>query len=115
MERHARRDKIQVIDNLTEEADTEASKQDKGTLYKITKLLTRGFTSNDTAVNILQGYVIASQKEKLVRWRKHFEKVLNRDDLSIDANKPPLARHQLRSFVVRESRACNQEAKIVML
>ena len=52
-----------------------------GTLYKLTKSLTKtGFQTTDMPVKDQQGNVISKDDDKLRCWKEHFERVLNRDD-----------------------------------
>ena len=86
VKRSTRADNKRYIEKIAEEAQTAASKQDMGTLYKLTKSLTQtGFETTDMAVKDQQGIVISKDEDKPRCWKKHFERVLNRDDPETEA------------------------------
>ena len=77
--------------------------QDLKTLYRITKELKGGFTNRDMPVKDNDGNILASEAEKLNRWREHFQTILNRpnpnneaditeaeEDVEINTNPPTL-------------------------
>ena len=84
--RSTRADKKRYSEKIAEEALVAASKQDMGTLYKLTKSLTKpGFQTTDMPVKDQQGNVISKDEDKLRCWKEHFERVLNRDDPETEA------------------------------
>ena len=89
VKKQAKTDKRNYIDNLATEAENAAARQDMGTLYRITKTLTGGFTSTDTPVRNQQGDIISSEEGKLKCWKDHFERVLNREDPTTEAEIQP--------------------------
>ena len=107
VKRKAKLDKRNYIDNLATEAEDAAAQQDMGTLYRISKIMTGGYTSTDTPVRNQQGEVISSDEAKLKCWKDHFEKVLNREDptteaeiqpaeVPLDINTEPPSVHEIR-------------------
>jgi len=81
-----RAEEKRYIEKVAEEAETAASKQDMGTLYKLTKSLTKaGVQSTDMRVKDQQGNMISKDEDKLRCWKEHFERVLNRDDPETEA------------------------------
>ena len=76
----ARADKRAYVDNLADEAEAAAGRQDARTLYKITKVLSGSYSSCNWPVKDSSGNIIPGEKEKVKRWKEHFETVLNRPD-----------------------------------
>ena len=76
----ARADKRAYVDNLADEAEAAAGRQDARTLYKITKVLSGSYSSCNRPVKDSSGNIIPGEKEKVKRWKEHFETVLNRPD-----------------------------------
>ena len=89
IKKSSRKDKKAYIDNLAHEAEEAASKQDMGTLYRITKTLSGGFRNNETPVRKQDGKLTCSTEEELECWKDHFEKVLNRDNPTENATITP--------------------------
>ena len=86
VKRSTRADKKRYTEKIAEEAETAASKQDMGSLYKLTKSLTKpGFQSTDMPVRDQQGIMILKVEDKLRCWKEHFERVLKRDDPETEA------------------------------
>jgi len=103
VKRMARADKTKYIENLAEEAEVAAKKQDLRTLYNITKTLNGNYSNKDLPVKDANGDTITKEEDKLNRWKQHFETILNRPapsqsavileaehDLQIDTNPPTL-------------------------
>ena len=62
VKRRTRADKKRYIEKIAEEAETAASKQDMGSLYKLTKSLTKsGFQSTDMPDRDQQGNMILKE------------------------------------------------------
>ena len=89
VKKRARADKKTYIENIAEEAETAAAKQDMGTLYKLTKTLTNGFQSTDIPTRDQTGKVLTKEDDKLRCWKEHFQRVLNGDDPETEANITP--------------------------
>ena len=74
VKRSTRSNKKRYIEKITEEVETAASKQVMGSLYKLTKSLTKtGFQSTDMPVRDQQGSMILKVEDKLRCWKEHFE------------------------------------------
>lgn len=79
------------MEKLADEAETAASKQDMGKLYKITKLLSNRFQASYTPVKDQNGNIVTKDEDNLKCWKEHFQKVLNRDGPVMEVNiRPPL-------------------------
>ena len=79
VKKSARQDKKDLVEKLAQDAEEAAKKQDMGTLYRITKTLSGGFRSTDTPVRKLDGKLASSREEELTCWKDHFERVLNQE------------------------------------
>ena len=88
VKRRAKEDKKNYVEKLADEAEEAAANQDLKTLYKITKNLKGGFTNNDMPVKDRDGNILASENEKLKRWKEHFEMILNRPEPTIPTDIP---------------------------
>ena len=88
VKRNAKQDKQNYIDRLADEAEEASANQDMRTLYKITKTLKGSFTNNDMPVKDKDGNLLASELEKIARWKEHFMNVLNRPEPLDKANIP---------------------------
>ena len=94
IKKSTRADKKRYIEKIAEEAETAASKQDMGALYKLTKSLTMtGFQSTYMPVKDQQGNMISKDEDKLRCWKELFESVLNRDDPETEAVIIPSSEH----------------------
>ena len=91
VKKRARADRKAHIEKIAEEAETAASKQDMGTLYKLTRTLTRGFQSTDIPPRDQEGKVATSEEDNLRCWKEHFQRVLNAEDPEAEANIIPAA------------------------
>lgn len=65
-------EQIAYIEKIAVEAETAASKQDMGTLYKLTKTLTKRFRSIDIPPRDQNGKVLTKEDDKLQCWKKTF-------------------------------------------
>ena len=75
-----RADKKAYVENLAEEAEQAAGKQDLKTLYSITKTLNGKYTRSNVPVRDKEGKVLSKESEQVPRWKEHFESLLNRPD-----------------------------------
>ena len=78
-----RRDKQIFVENLANEAEQAAIKNDLKTLFTITKTLTGKYQSN-MQVRDKKGEIISKESEQVLRWKEHFEETLNRPDPVVD-------------------------------
>ena len=80
VKRSAKEDKKDYIEKLADEAEDAAANQDLKTLYRITKNLKGNYANNDMPVKDSEGNLLASELEKLQRWKEHFKTILNRPE-----------------------------------
>ena len=80
VKKSARTDKRQFAENLAAEAQAAAERGDTGTVYRITKTLTGGFSRKSTIVKDRHGKVLTKDEDQLNRWAEHFKETLNRPD-----------------------------------
>ena len=69
------------IENLAEDAEAATRRKDMKSLYQITKKL-KGDTgpNQNLPLKDADGKIITVEKEKIERWKEHFQQVLNRAD-----------------------------------
>ncbi|KAI0234485.1 hypothetical protein LSAT2_015232, partial [Lamellibrachia satsuma] len=79
VKRSTRIDKRTYIGNLAEDAEAAARRKDMKSLYQITKKL-KGDTgpNQNFPLKDADGKIITVEKEKIERWKEHFQQVLNR-------------------------------------
>ena len=82
----AKQDKRAHIDNLANEAEEAAKRQDMKTLYRITAELKGGHKNSEPPVKDLDGNCITSETEKVTRWKHHFETILSREEPRLRAD-----------------------------
>ena len=75
-----RADKKTYVDNLAEEAEQAAGRQDLKKLYSITRTLNGKYTRSNVPVRDKDGNVLSKESEQAPRWKEHFEALLNRPD-----------------------------------
>ena len=93
--RSVRRDKRKYTENLAEEAEEAAQKNNMKDLYSITKKLSGNKSCNPAAhVKSKDGKLLVEENEVEARWVEHFSSVLNQPPPQQVANIPP-AEHQL--------------------
>ena len=73
-----RADKRAFINTIADEAEEAASKGDLKTLYATTRLLSGRRTNPNKPVRDKEGKLLTNIDEQLVRWKEHFQEVLNR-------------------------------------
>ena len=81
VKRSTRVDKRTYIENLAEDAEAAARRKDMKSLYQITKKL-KGDTgpNQNLPLKDADGKIVTVEKEKIERWKEHFQQVLNRAD-----------------------------------
>ena len=89
VKKSAKKDKKDYIERLATDAEEAAARQDMGTLYRISKSLSGGFKNAETPVRKQDGELTSCTEEELTCWKEHFERVLNRDDPSVEAEISP--------------------------
>ena len=88
VKRMAKVDKKSFMEELTEEAEVAARKQDLKTLCRITKTLSGGLKNTDVPVKDTNGNLVSSETEKLECWKEHFQTILNRPEPTETAQIP---------------------------
>ena len=73
-----RRDKRAYINQVAADAEEVASKGDLNWLYQTTRILSGRKPNQRKPIRNKEGDILAKAEEHLVRWKKHFEEVLNR-------------------------------------
>ena len=81
------------MEELAEEAEEAARKQDLKTLYRITKTLSGGLKNSDVPVKDTNGNLVSSETGKLECWKKHFQTILNRLEPTETAQIPEAKEH----------------------
>ena len=88
----ARNDKRRYTEGLAEEAEAAAAQNDMKTVYEVTKKLKGNFGQNcDRPVKAEDGTTLTTEKEKLDRWKQHFQKILNRPEPPVPPDIPEAA------------------------
>ena len=87
----AKNDKKDYIERLATDAEEAAARQDMGTLVS-PPLRAEWFSNLNNAENTVwkqDGALTSYREEELTCWKEHFERVLNRDDPSVEAEISP--------------------------
>ena len=74
----ARADKRRYMENLTSQAEEAAARNEQGTVYKITKIISGKCHTTNMLVKDKNGTLLTSEREQEIRWMEHFKEVLNR-------------------------------------
>ena len=82
----AKRDKKVYVENLAEEVEEAAARQDLKTLYTISKTLRGGYSSGNRPIK--DGNVLSRVDENLKIWQEHLHSILNRPDSENTASIP---------------------------
>ena len=78
VKRSCRRDKRKRIDGIAREAEEAAEKRDMKKVYDTTRLLSGKRNVQSTPVKDENGEVLTSTDDQLIRWKEHFQEILNR-------------------------------------
>ena len=78
VKRSCRRDKRKTIDDIAQEAEEVAEKRDMKKVYDTTRLLSGKRNVQSTPVKDKNGDVLTSTDDQLIRWKEHFQEILNR-------------------------------------
>ena len=81
VKRSTRADKSTYIENFAEDAEAAVRRTDIKSLYQITKKM-KGDTGPNLNLTLkdADGKIITFEKDKIERWKEHFQQVLNRAD-----------------------------------
>jgi hypothetical protein len=80
-----RKDKRQWLDNLAEEAETSANNGNMKGVYDITKRICKEKPKQLDSVKDKNGKLLTKEIDVKLRWKEHFQEVLNRPEPSIPA------------------------------
>ena len=78
VKRRARADKRKYMENLAFLAEETAARNEQGTVYKITKVITGKCHTTNVLVEEKNGALLTSEGEQERRWTEHIREVLNR-------------------------------------
>ena len=78
LKRRARADKRKYMKNLASLAKEAAARNEQGTVFKITKVITGKCHTTNMPVMDKNGALLTSEGEQERRWTEHFREVLNR-------------------------------------
>ena len=78
VKRRTRADKRKYIENLASQAEEAAARNEQGTVYKVTKIITGKCHTTNVLVKDKNGILLTSEGEQQRRWTKHFRELLNR-------------------------------------
>ena len=83
----AKVDRRMYVEKLATEAEEAAMKNDLKSLYTITKKLRGNMVANqDLPLKAEDGKAITGEREKIERWKEHFQQLLNRPSPAVPAN-----------------------------
>jgi hypothetical protein len=78
VKKSARTDKRRRVDEIAEEAEKAAERQDLKELYQKTRLLAgKSYNNQNKPVKDKEGNIIPKQEKQMERWKEHFQEVLN--------------------------------------
>ena len=86
VKRRTRADKRKYIENLASQAEEEAARNEQGTVYKITKIITGKCHITNVLVKDKNGILLTSEGEQQRRWTEHFRELLNRPPPTVVPN-----------------------------
>ncbi|KAL9968248.1 hypothetical protein ACROYT_G026600 [Oculina patagonica] len=110
VEKSARQDKRNYIENKAGEAEEAAKVNDSRKLYNITRSLSGKTHQSSTTIKDRNGDVLTTIEDQLKRWAEHFSKTLNRDDPrnpprletnvpDLDLNSDAISRDEIRQAI----------------
>lgn len=82
----ARADKRRYMENLASQAEEAAARNEQGTVYKITKIISGKCHTTNMLVKDKNGTLLTSEREQEMRWMEHFKEVLNRPPPTVVPN-----------------------------
>ena len=86
VKRRARADERKYMENLASLAEEAAARNEQGTEYKITKVITGKCHTTNMLVKDKNGALLTSEGEQESRWTEHLREVLNRPPPSEEPN-----------------------------
>lgn len=89
MKKSVRRDKNKFTEDLAQQAEEAAGKNNLKELYLTTKKLTGKFHQMQAHIKNTQGTLLTTKEDQLKRWTEHFRVLLNRQSPQQTAEIPP--------------------------
>ena len=86
VKRRTRADKRKYIENLASQAEEAAARNEQGTVYKVTKVITGKCHTTHVLVKDKNGILLTSEGEQQRRWTEHFRELLNRPPPTVVPN-----------------------------
>ena len=86
LKRRTRADKRKYIENLASQAEEAAARNEQGTVYKVTKIITGKCHTTNVLVKDKNGILLTSEGEQQRRWTEHFRELLNRPPPTVVPN-----------------------------
>ena len=86
VKRRTRADKRKYIENLASQAEEAAARNEQGTVYKVTKIITSKCHTTNVLVEVKSGILLTSEGEQQRRWTEHFRELLNRPPPTVVPN-----------------------------
>ena len=86
VKRRTRADKRKYIENLASQAEEAAARNEQGTVYKVTKIITGKCHTTNVLVKDKNGILLTSEGEQQRRWTEHFRELLNRPPPTVVPN-----------------------------
>ena len=80
VKRSSRRDRRRFFNSKADEAEQAANRNDQRTLFKMAKELGGSKKGYNGMIKDANGNKISSEREKVERWKEHFNRVLNCDE-----------------------------------
>ena len=89
VKKSVRRDKKKYIEDLAQQAEEAAGKNNLKDLYLTTKKLTDRFRHTQAHIKNAQGVLLTTKEDQVKRWTEHFRALLNRQAPHLTAEIPP--------------------------
>ena len=86
VKRRTRADKRKYIENLASQAEEAAARNEQGTVYMVTKIITGKCHTTNVLVKDKNGILLTSEGEQQRRWTEHFRELLNRPPPTVVPN-----------------------------
>ena len=70
-------DKVNFMESLAKEAESDAARGNMNQLYDTTSKLAGKFKQDERSIKDKNGVLLTSEEDQMGRWRDHFEELLN--------------------------------------
>ena len=108
VKKSCRRNKRNLIESIAQEAEDAAKKNDLRTLHMTTRKLSGIRCNQNRPIRSENGTLLTKLEDQLLRWKRHFESVLNRPapcqlpdpqpaDVTLNINTGPISKGEIRS------------------